>query len=175
MTMYLAEKLVNRLNWVTWYQIQRMVPDLISYWMHYTPKIALLFIHSCEEDLLLCLHLNLEVGESDQWFHIRNIIRKQNKSYFRNIYIYIWLAHWLSGRVFTNGLGAWGLISKTQKKWYLIPPCLTLSIIGYISRIDIYIYIWLAHWLSGKVFTNGLGAWGLISKTQKNGTWYLLA
>ena len=42
-------------------------------------------------------------------------------------------------RVFTNGPGDLGsipgrVISKT-KKWHLIPPCLTLSIIGYGSRV----------------------------------------
>ena len=43
------------------------------------------------------------------------------------------------GRVFTNGLGDLGsipsrVIPKTQKKWYLMPPCLTLSIIRWGSR-----------------------------------------
>ena len=43
------------------------------------------------------------------------------------------------GRAFANGPGDWNLItgqviSKNQK-WYLIPPCLTLSIIRYISRV----------------------------------------
>ena len=40
----------------------------------------------------------------------------------------------------TNGLGDWGSISglvipKDSKKWYLIFPCLTLSIIRYVSRV----------------------------------------
>ena len=57
----------------------------------------------------------------------------------RNISIYIIPAHWLSGRVFTNGPVDWGSISgrvirKTQK-WYLIPPCLNLNIIRYISKV----------------------------------------
>ena len=43
------------------------------------------------------------------------------------------------GRVFANGSGDWGsiagrVIPKTLK-WYLIHPCLTLSIIRYVSRI----------------------------------------
>ena len=43
------------------------------------------------------------------------------------------------GRVFTNGSGDWGSISgqvipKTQK-WYGIPPCLTLDILRYVSRV----------------------------------------
>ena len=43
-------------------------------------------------------------------------------------------------RVFTNGLGDRGSISgqvipKTQK-WYLIPPCLTVNIIRYGSRVN---------------------------------------
>ena len=46
----------------------------------------------------------------------------------------------LVGRVFANGSGDWGSIpgrdiQKTFKKWYLIPPCLTLSIIRYVSRV----------------------------------------
>ena len=67
------------------------------------------------------------------------------------IYIYIYIytyiyrfidggaAHWLVGRVFAKGLGDWDsipgrVISKTQK-WFLIPICLTLSIIKYGSRV----------------------------------------
>ena len=43
-------------------------------------------------------------------------------------------------RVFANGLGDLGSISrlshtKKLKKWYLMPPCLTLSIIRYGSRV----------------------------------------
>ena len=41
------------------------------------------------------------------------------------------------GKVFINGPGDRGsipgrVIPKTFKKWYLIPPCLTLSIIRYV-------------------------------------------
>ena len=48
-------------------------------------------------------------------------------------------ALWLSGRVFANGPENRGsfpgrVIPKTLK-WYLIPPCLTLSIIRYLSRV----------------------------------------
>ena len=44
------------------------------------------------------------------------------------------------GIVFANGPGDRGstpgqVIPKTLKKWDLIPPCLTLSIIRYISRV----------------------------------------
>ena len=44
------------------------------------------------------------------------------------------------GRGFVNGLGDLGsipghIIPKTKKKWYLIPPCLTLSNIRYVSRV----------------------------------------
>ena len=46
----------------------------------------------------------------------------------------------LISRVFANGPGDRGSVSswvlpKTQKKWYLRPPCLTLSIIRYGSRV----------------------------------------
>ena len=46
----------------------------------------------------------------------------------------------LVGRVFANGPGDQGsipgrVIPKTLKKWYLIPSCLTLSIIRYVSRV----------------------------------------
>ena len=37
-------------------------------------------------------------------------------------------------RVFANGPGDLGLIQRL-KKWYLMPPCLTLSIIRYGSRV----------------------------------------
>ena len=44
-------------------------------------------------------------------------------------------------KVFTNGPGDRGsilgcVIPKTQKKWYLIHPCVTLRIIGYVSRVN---------------------------------------
>ena len=61
------------------------------------------------------------------------------------IYIYIYIYIWnrligLVGRVFANGPGDRGsipgrVIPKTLKKCYLIPPCLTLSIIRYVSRV----------------------------------------
>ena len=46
----------------------------------------------------------------------------------------------LVGRVFVNSPGDRGsipgrVIPKTFKKWYLIPHCLTLSIIRYVSRV----------------------------------------
>ena len=46
----------------------------------------------------------------------------------------------LMSRVFANGPGDQGsipgrVIPKTQKKWYLIPPCLALNIIRYGSRL----------------------------------------
>ena len=44
------------------------------------------------------------------------------------------------GRVFTNGLGDQGSIQvesyQRLKKWYLMPPCLTFSIIRYRSRVS---------------------------------------
>ena len=55
-------------------------------------------------------------------------------------YIYQKPASGLMSRVFTNGLEDLGsipgwVIPKTQKKWYLMPPCLTLSNIRYRSRV----------------------------------------
>ena len=56
------------------------------------------------------------------------------------IYIYIYIIG-LVGRVFINGLGDYGSIQGEvipkikKKKWFLIPPCLTLSMIRYISRV----------------------------------------
>ena len=46
----------------------------------------------------------------------------------------------LVGRVFASGSGVrvQSQVESYQrlKKWYLIPPCLTLSIIRYVSRIS---------------------------------------
>ena len=55
--------------------------------------------------------------------------------FFRNHFIWYQVIGLMS-RVFTNGLGSiqGQVIPKTQK-WYLIPPCLTLSIIRYGSRV----------------------------------------
>ena len=41
------------------------------------------------------------------------------------------------GRVFANGPGVQSQVASYQrlKKWYLIPPCLTLSIIMYVSSV----------------------------------------
>ena len=43
------------------------------------------------------------------------------------------------GRVFANGLAdqvqSQVALYQRLKKWYLIPPCLTLSIIRYVSRV----------------------------------------
>ena len=55
------------------------------------------------------------------------------------VYMNIHLIIGQVGRVFANGPGDLGSIPgrvmpKTQK-WYLIPPCLTLSNIRYVSRV----------------------------------------
>ena len=59
------------------------------------------------------------------------------------IYIYIYQPIRLEGRVFTNSPGDWGsiprrVIPKTQK-WCLMPPCLTLHIKRYRSRVSVSI------------------------------------
>ena len=63
-----------------------------------------------------------------------NFYQNNNYIYFNSL---IWLPDiGMMVRVFTNVLGGLGLIrsrvrviQQTQKKWYLMPPCLTLSII----------------------------------------------
>ena len=56
------------------------------------------------------------------------------------VHVYVTPSNWHSGQVFTNGLEDQGstpgqVMPKTQK-WYFMPPCLTLSIIGYGSRVS---------------------------------------
>ena len=58
---------------------------------------------------------------------------------YANVYIYIYIYIELVGRVFPNGPGEVGLtpgrlIPKTLKM-YLMPPCLTLGNIRYVSRV----------------------------------------
>ena len=58
--------------------------------------------------------------------------------YIETPYIYLPIGGMF--RMFSNGPGDWGsipggVITKTQK-WYLMPLCLTLSIIKYGSRIS---------------------------------------
>ena len=51
------------------------------------------------------------------------------------MYIYIYIpVHWLVGRVFTNCSGDKGSHQRL-KKWYLMLPCITLSITRYVSRV----------------------------------------
>ena len=49
------------------------------------------------------------------------------------------MAHWLSVRVIANGRETWvqSQVKSYQrlKKWYLIPPCLAIRIIMYVSRV----------------------------------------
>ena len=55
--------------------------------------------------------------------------------------LFICIGKWIDavGRVFVNGPGDQGLsqveLYQRLKKWYLILPCLTLSIIRFISRV----------------------------------------
>ena len=58
------------------------------------------------------------------------------------LWIFTWrcngsLSHWPVGKVFVNGPGDRGSIpgSVVPLKWYLIPPCLKLSNIRYVSRV----------------------------------------
>ena len=58
----------------------------------------------------------------------------------KNTFYHNFIGNWLIdqvGRVFTNGLGDLGSIPGRiiLLKWYLIPPCLILSNIRYVSRV----------------------------------------
>ena len=68
--------------------------------------------------------------------HVHQIQPVHRSTWYSNIFdrMHMFLDWWLgrrsvcySGREFANGPGL--------KKWYLIPPCLTLSIIRYVSRV----------------------------------------
>ena len=48
---------------------------------------------------------------------------------------FLYLPYWSIGRVFINGSNPRLSYTKDSKKWYLISPCLTLSIIRYVSRV----------------------------------------
>ena len=66
-------------------------------------------------------------------------LKKEKKKKYIYIYIYIYIIVQVS-RLFSNDIGDQDsildrVILKIQK-WYLIPPCLTLSIIRYISRVS---------------------------------------
>ena len=54
------------------------------------------------------------------------------------VYIYIYI-YCLEDSVFANGQGDWGSIQvesyQRLRKWYLMLPCLTLSIVRYGSRV----------------------------------------
>ena len=71
----------------------------------------------------------------------KSILKRCDLFIYIYIYIYmyfIYICIVLVGRVFANGPGDWGsiqgqVITKTQK---MIPPCLTLSIIRYVSRVS---------------------------------------
>ena len=43
----------------------------------------------------------------------------------------------LVSKVFANGPGDFGSIPGLVKKWYLMPPCVTLSIIRYGSKVKL--------------------------------------
>ena len=51
--------------------------------------------------------------------------------------IYCWLAYWLECSPMADETGVQSQVEsyKRLKKWYLMPPCLTLSIIRYRSRV----------------------------------------
>ena len=56
------------------------------------------------------------------------------------LFLYIWLVHWPSSesiyqRPRRPGFNPRSSHTKDSKRWYLMPPCLTLSIIRYGSRV----------------------------------------
>ena len=67
--------------------------------------------------------------------YFNSILRSSWKNVFAFLYIY-----WSVDRVFANGLWNQGSIQDrvipTTQKWYVITPCLTLSIIRYGSRVS---------------------------------------
>ena len=61
---------------------------------------------------------------------------KLYKNYCQNnIYINFWIVIGLMSRVFAYGPGDWGWVIPKTQKWYLMPPCFTLSIIRYGSWV----------------------------------------
>ena len=69
------------------------------------------------------------------WLEPDDLFLSGNHRDYHYYYYTVWLIG-LVGRVFTNGPGDQGSIPYQRlKKWYLILPCFTLSIIMYVSRI----------------------------------------
>ena len=67
------------------------------------------------------------------------LIKNAFRDKFQSLYIYIYIYTGLVGRVFTHSLRDCGLIpgrvKRKLKKRYIIPPCITLSFIRYVSRV----------------------------------------
>ena len=63
------------------------------------------------------------------WNHL-TVYKQWVLIHLRNNMTVSYQAIGLMSRVSANGPGDWGSILGWLKKWYLIPPCLTLSIIS---------------------------------------------
>ena len=87
--------------------------------------------------IYICIYTHTYI-QRDTLIHIDRYIHTYKDTYEEK-YIYIErYVYWpisLVGRVFANCLGVQSQVKSYQKlkKWYLISPCLTLSIIKYVS------------------------------------------
>ena len=97
------------------------------------PSIRTLYCWVLSKEVSRTIFLSLWLDSTWDWNLVSRTIGKHSTNC-----IWIICNGWL-GRVFVSGLGDW-LQSQVKlyqrlKKWYLIPPCLTLSIIRYVSRV----------------------------------------
>ena len=97
-----------------------------------------LFDNKAKKNDLIFLFL-LYLSSLYSMFDVKSKEDKTKRAKFCQLLLLL-LLHRILVRVFANGLGNLGSIPgqvmpKTFKKWYLMSPCLTLSIIRYRSRV----------------------------------------
>ena len=93
-------------------------------------------------------HIDWRLTSSSKIFCLKMLIFKQNTQelfgqYTSNIHIYIWYIHkWLECLPMAQATGVQSQVESYQrlKKWYLMPPCLSLSIIRYRLKVSGAIY-----------------------------------
>ena len=113
----------------------------------YIYKMSVLFnktwicvcIHGCVcESKYVCVHLCVYmcVSACVRAYAYACLCKLSQRAYFC-IYIYIYWAISLMSRLFANGPGELGSIESHQrlKKWYLMPPSFSLTIIRWGSRV----------------------------------------